>query len=74
MIHPAIAAQIEARPSASIPKGTDVEEYIQNKDGTSTLRIRCASGRIVTFTMRTAKIEDVNVDDIYNILLLECLK
>ncbi len=59
---------------ANIPKGTEVEEFVQNHDGTSTLRIRCASGRIVTFTIKTTKIKNMSVDSIYDTLLTECVK
>ena len=74
MIHVETGAKIEVQAAASIPKGTEVEEFVTNKDGTATLRIRCASNRIVTFTVKTELIKSLNVDRIYDILLTECVR
>lgn len=74
LIHTHTGVRVEVVSAANSPKGTEVEEFVQNKDGTSTLRIRCTSNRIVTFTIRTDKVKNLNVDGIYSILLTECVR
>lgn len=51
---------------------TTVDEFIDNRDGTSTLTVTCADGKSVRFTMKTSKLKSLNVDKIYETIIKEC--
>lgn len=49
-----------------------VDEFIDNRDGTSTLLVTCASGKPVRFTMPTKRISMLDEEALYQIIKLEC--
>lgn len=51
---------------------TDIEEFIQNKDGTSTLVVSCVSGRVLRFTIKDKDLKNLNIDSLYAKLIAEC--
>ncbi len=52
----------------------DIESFTDNRDGTSTLTIVCASNRKVTFRIPKSKLAGININNIYNILITECAR
>jgi hypothetical protein len=68
MIHSANVQVYEA------PKAVaSIEEFHQNKDGTSTLVVRCAKRGIeVSFTVKTDKVDELNMNQVYDSIMLRC--
>lgn len=52
----------------------EVESFTDNRDGTSTLTVRCFDDRLVTFTVKTKQIKKMNVDAIFALIKKECYK
>lgn len=50
----------------------EIEGFTQNKDGTSTLFVRCANNTLVTFTIKNKDLYKMDVDSIYGIIQKEC--
>lgn len=53
---------------------TEIEEFIQNKDGTSTLVVRCVNDKILRFTVKDKDLKKVNIDTLFATLIAECGK
>lgn len=53
---------------------SDIESFVDTPEGTSTLTIRCASNRIVTFVIKRDKIKELNLNSLYDRLLEECVR
>lgn len=49
-----------------------VDEFVQNHDGTSTLRITCASGKEISFTIPDKRLNMLDEEGLYRIIKLEC--
>jgi len=62
----------QAPPVAYEATSPDVESFVQNKDGSSTLTVRCANGKAVQFKIPKDKVDLVNIDQVYSILNKEC--
>jgi hypothetical protein len=59
--------------TAGLPQA-DVESFTDNRDGTATLTVVCASGPKVTFRVDRKRLDMMDVDAIYAIVRLECGK
>lgn len=53
---------------------SEVESFTDNRDGTSTLTVRCFDDRLVTFTVKTKNIKNMDVDAIFALIKKECYK
>lgn len=51
---------------------TEVDGFIDNKDGTSTLVVSCANGKQVRFSIATKRLKSLSVDAIYDVINKEC--
>ena len=49
-----------------------VDEFRDNRDGTSTLVITCASGKELQFTIPTKRLNMLDEEGLYQIIKLEC--
>lgn len=52
----------------------EVESFTDNKDGTSTLTVRCFDDSLVTFKIKTKDIKKMPVDDIFALIKKQCYK
>lgn len=59
--------------TANLPLA-DVEEFVDNRNGTATLRVVCANGNKVQFTVDRKRLDMMDVEAIYAIIYLECKK
>lgn len=50
----------------------EIDEYVDNRDGSATLHITCANGRKVRFTTDKKRIHMLDLDGVIAILAKEC--
>jgi hypothetical protein len=49
-----------------------VDEFIDNRDGTATLLVTCASGKELRFRVDRKRLDKLDEEGLYQIIKLEC--
>lgn len=58
--------------AASAGPQYSVDEFIDNRDGTSTLVVTCASGKELRFTIERKRLDMLDEEGLYQIIKKEC--
>ena len=68
------AAIVLATAVAEAGTSFEIDEFIDGRDGTATLKVTCKSGYQVSVTFKRTKLDKIRINDLYDYIEETCAK